>query len=152
MNDVQKIEVFIDPATIPSINYFLHFSENYQDYDTIRIFGLQRYSIPEHIKKYYSEEKLISFNITCYDHHDLHNHFFSIINKYSKVDLTFHLNLSYSTSDLITMLLFCFILKHKFVSIKLEIYDEGSLGPYFLYHLSKMDLDVNGIVKEKLIS
>lgn len=150
MNKIQKIEVFIDPATIPSINYFLHFAENYQDFDTIRIFGLQRYSIPEDIKKSFSEEKLISCNITCNEHGDLHNHFFAIIDKFSNIDLTFHLNLSYSTSDLIPMLLFCFIFKHKFLSIKLEIYDEGSLGAYELYNISNMDLDINGIVKSEI--
>lgn len=41
----KNVEVYLDYATIPTLNYFYHFTENKDDIETIRLFGLGRFNI-----------------------------------------------------------------------------------------------------------
>lgn len=47
---IKNVEVYLDYATIPTLNYFYHFTENKDDIETIRLFGLGRFNISQ---KYY---------------------------------------------------------------------------------------------------
>lgn len=140
--DITKIEVFIDPATLPTMNFFMRFAESFEDKNIIRLFGLQRYDIPESIKERYSEGKVKSCLINVNDFKSIHSLFEKTVIENNNIELTIFLNVSYSFHSFIPIWNIYCEHRERFLSINLELYDEGSLGVYELNRLSESNVNL----------
>lgn len=140
--ETTKIEVFIDPATLPTINFFMHFAESCDDKDTIRLFGLQRYEIPLKIQKSYPEGIIKSCLINVNDFKNIHSLLEQTIKEQKNIELTVFLNISYCLHSFIPIWNIYCENREKILSLNLELYDEGSLGVYELHRLSENNVDL----------
>lgn len=147
-SDVKKIEVFIDHTTMPVINFFLHFAERYNDLDTIRLFALRRYNIPQSIEERYPNVQ--SCFITCDDYSAIYSLFSETIDKYENIDVTFHLNVSHAINAFAPLWIICSLCKRKFSNIQLELYDEGSLGVFNLYNFLESGISIDELIAQNL--
>lgn len=135
---IQHIKIYLDFATIPSLNYFLHFAEHYQDIETIRLFGLARFQIPERIIELYPEGKIRYVPVSDEDMEDFIDAFLLLLKQTErKIVLNFHLNLYHSFTMLLPLLLVTRTFQHKIEQVFFHFYDDGSEGIKTLYTLAK---------------
>lgn len=134
--EYQNVEIYLDYATIPSLNYFFHFIHNYQDYDSIRLFGLSRFSISEKIISMYPKDKIFFEKIHDGKQDKFNECFKQIaINSDKKLKVNIHLNLAHAFKMIIPLLSIYFQNKNKFYNLELFFYDDGSEGIMNLYNL-----------------
>lgn len=147
----KKICVYLDYATIPSLNYFLHFAENSDDKETIRLFGLGRFTVPESIIKKYPSD-IIQFYSTKNNHISLLvGKFEEIIsnNQNDKWEVEIHLNLMHYLIFLIPFFEKYLKYRNNIECFKLNFYDDGSEGIVNLSKIYELDNLPELILKEK---
>ncbi|QLB20464.1 hypothetical protein A6B43_02345 [Vespertiliibacter pulmonis] len=139
----KNVEVYLDYATIPSLNYFLHFVKNKDDMETIRLFGLSRFTIPDSIVNAYPEGIIQYYPVKTGDQDKFNQAFACLISESStKLKFNIHLNLFHSLMMFVPLLQICNQYSDKVEEIKLNFYDDGAEGISYLYSLSKMDIDL----------
>lgn len=138
--EYQNVEIYLDYATIPSLNYFFHFVENYQDKDTIRLFGLGRFAISQKVTSKFPEGKIFFETAKVGEQDKFNQVFYNIVsNAKNKLRVNLHLNLFHSLQMLVPLLRIYFKFKDQFKSFHLFFYDDGSEGCATLYSLNKND-------------
>ncbi|OOH90356.1 hypothetical protein BMT54_04845 [Pasteurellaceae bacterium 15-036681] len=147
-NNTQLIEVFLDYATLPSLNYLINFASHKEDRETIRLFGLARFNISDEIIDSYPQGKLHFVPVNVSKLEDFKSKFKQILEDnipHKKVKLNFHFNLFHSLEMLTNMLGVLTNYLSDIVEVKLNFYDDGSEGIVSLYKLA------NTISKDELI-
>lgn len=140
---VQNVEIYLDYATIPSLNYFLHFAENKEDMETIRLFGLGRFTIPESVINAYPKGIIQYIKVGPEKQSDFNYAFQRLLSEATEtLNLNFHLNLFHSLMMFAPLLDFCFEYKDKIGEIRLNFYDDGAEGVSYLHNLAKSDLNI----------
>lgn len=143
-----KICIYLDYATIPSLHYFLHFAENSEDKETVRLFGLSRFSIPENIIEQYPKDIIQFYRIKEKDISLILNRFGEIISS-GKWDIEFHFNLCHYVELFFPFIVECRRYRINLNSLFINFYDDGTEGVIHLYKIFKLDNLQESIVLEK---
>lgn len=129
MATTQKICVYLDYATIPSLNYILHFAQHFEDQETIRLFGLSRFHIPESVIQRYpkgvvqfysNQEKDFSALLLA-----LKNILIEVKQQQRKCEIELHLNL-FHYQLLLLPFLSLYLDTQDYCHLTLKFYDDGS--------------------------
>lgn len=137
-NDVQKVEVYLDYATLPTLAYFLHFIEHWQDKETIRLFGLARFSLSEAVLAEFPAGVVQFYAVETYHHPDFNQAFQRLLENTTKpLELRLHLNSFHAVAMLRSLWASLNAYSHKLASVKVNLYDDGSEGATNLYQLSQ---------------
>lgn len=150
MNKVKNITIYLDYATVPSLNYFFDFAKNSEDRETIRLFGLSRFTLPDSIVSAYPEGVINFFKIENYDLSPLLAVLEELLSEpSSRWALNVHVNLAHQETLFISVVEK--FLKHraKIEHMKVAFYDDGSEGIATLHKISKMENLQESIVFEK---
>lgn len=119
----KTMTIYLDPASLPTLNQLMHFTKESEDKETARIFGFSRFKLPEKITEQYNNIHFVEIknNRPTED-------IFTILDQYpEKLELDLHLNIAHSIQ------LFHPILQYRFkhpdrISIKsLNLYDDGTM-------------------------
>lgn len=146
----KNVEVYLDYATIPTLNYFYHFTENKDDIETIRLFGLGRFNISKSIIESYPEGIIRYCPIISEYQRAFQQLFIKLLTEdsFCQYRLNFHINLFHSWKMLIPLLHIIGQFKNKVLDIKLNFYDDGSEG---LVMLSKIEQNYSTESLQKII-
>lgn len=137
--EIKNVEIYLDYATVPTLHYFYHFVKNSDDKDTIRLFGLGRFSIAQEIIDAYPKG-IIRYNTASpADQHQFNETFETLLkeNENSKYTLNFHINLFHSWNMLVPLLQIVGKYSHKVENIILNFYDDGSEGVVTLFDIAQ---------------
>ncbi|OOS00764.1 hypothetical protein B0187_00235 [Haemophilus paracuniculus] len=138
MNNIQNVEIYLDYATIPSLNYFLHFAENYQDTTTIRLFGLGRFTIPQTIIDRYPAGIIRFCEAKAGDQTQFEQLFTELLEQSTQpLNLCFHLNLFHSQQMFLPLHHLIQGYRTKIANVSLHFYDDGAEGVAKLNDLSE---------------
>lgn len=149
-SEMKRINVYLDFATIPSLKYFLHFVSEYEDYDTIRLFGLSRFTIPESLIKRYPEGIIQFYPNQNKNFDSLIQVFESLISQNGiKWEVNVHLNLCHYISMTLPFLNIYLQYRHNIDELKLYFYDDGSEGVSTLYNLSEKE-DLPELIEKEI--
>lgn len=134
----QKVELYLDYGTVPSLSYILHFLKNREDKETVRFFGLSRFEFPDDIIQSYPENTFFTYKITNQDP----KAFFACFEQYltqtdAKIALNLHLNGLHLWATLPRLLYFYSRFTDKISDIHLHIYDDGSEGLVNQYNITQ---------------
>lgn len=136
----QKIEIYLDYGTLPSLFYFHHFIQNRNEKETIRIFGLHRYKISDEVISSYPEG-VIQFR---YFSEETQQETYQLIDKVlssneaSCYEINVHLNLLHSQKNLFRLFHDIFSqYEDKIKNIHLYFYDDGSAGLVNLLNIER---------------
>lgn len=138
-SEVQKVAAYLDYATIPTLAYFLDFIQQWQDKETIRLFGLARFEISDRVLADFPAGVVQFYKVvdTSEPQH-FHLAFQSLLENSSKpLDITLHLNAFHSIAMLRTLWRILERYSYKLANIQLKLYDDGSEGAVNLYKLSQ---------------
>ncbi|MCK3654739.1 hypothetical protein A4G19_02860 [Pasteurellaceae bacterium Macca] len=149
----KNLILYLDYATLPALNQLMHFIDHFEDKESLRLFGLFRFNLPESIKNYFPENHIyitqrgnehindqLVFNQTL---EEIIQHTDALIK------LEIHLNLTHS------FIMFNDILKilsryPDKVSFKhLHLYDDGS-GNYVKLHQAMLDKNFEEELRSEL--
>ncbi|HDR1022290.1 TPA: sialyltransferase [Pasteurella multocida] len=119
----KTVTIYLDPASLPALNQLMHFTQESEDKETPRIFGLSRFKLPEEITAQYKNIHFVEIK-----DHSPSTEIFTILDQYpEKLELDLHINAAHSIK------LFQPILAYRFkhpdrISIKsLNLYDDGTM-------------------------
>lgn len=152
MANTQKICVYLDYATIPTLNYALHFAENFADKETIRLFGLSRFSIPDSLIQRYPDGIVQFYPNQNKDFSSLLAALIGCVQKNQRqqrqCEIELHFNLFHYHFILPPFI--NFYLKYRDdCTIKLKCYDDGSEGVAALQDISQQPFLAEHIQFEK---
>lgn len=140
MATTQKICVYLDYATIPSLNYILHFAQHFEDQETIRLFGLSRFTIPERIIHRYPPGVVQFYPNKDKDFSLLLSALEKILSEKQEqqeiCEIELHLNLFHYQKILFPFLALYRQYKENIV-LKLKCYDDGSEAISVLQEISQ---------------
>lgn len=140
----QKIEIYADFGTIPSLNFFLHFLENAEDKETIRLFGLQRFSIPDSIINAYPKGIIHFCKMSELDMQAFQQRFLELVSVKDKhFEIVIHTNLSHNFSIVQPLFNILSSLHISLDNVHLHLYDDGAEGVVNLYRLAKDSSKIN---------
>ncbi|AKO30250.1 hypothetical protein A6046_03050 [[Haemophilus] ducreyi] len=135
----QNLEIYLDYATIPSLAYFMHFIQHKDDVDSIRLFGLARFDIPQSIIDRYPANHLFYHNIDNRDLTAVLNQLADILAQENKrFQINLHLNLFHSIDLFFAIYPIYQQYQHKISTIQLQLYDDGSEGIVTQHSLCKI--------------
>nr|WP_314740370.1 hypothetical protein [uncultured Haemophilus sp.] len=137
--NAKNVEIYLDYATVPTLHYFYHFVKNSNDKETIRLFGLGRFSIAQEIIDAYPQGIIRFVPAFSGDQQQFNQLFESLLKECenTKYNLKFHINLFHSWNMLIPLLHIVGKYRHKVSNILLNFYDDGSEGVVTLFDISQ---------------
>lgn len=120
------LNIYFDYATIPTLNYFLDFVENVHRGNTINLFGLARFRVPDEVVQQFPERVFFT-PITQDDHTPFTERVARILNSLNQaVHVRLHLNLMHSWYSLESLLTTLRNNQHRFASLHFHFHDDGA--------------------------
>lgn len=138
-SSIQNVDVYLDFATIPTLHYFSHFIQKRQDKESIRLFGLGRFEIPQSIINQYPEGIIRFCSTFAGNQSDFHQLFENLLieKKNEALHFNFHLNLFHAFDMLQPLLEIMAKYPESRKIFTLHFYDDGSEGLVNLYQIKQ---------------
>lgn len=152
MNTIQPITVYLDPhATIPSLNYFLHFAENAEDRETVRLFALRRFEIPQKIIDFYPAGIIRTHKFNSLDQSGFYAEFAKLFEDYpGKLSLSLHINLVHTWKTLSALYQIYQPHLARIEKLEFHFYDDGSEGMVNLFKVKQNHRELSRLMAESL--
>ncbi|MDO4224007.1 MAG: hypothetical protein Q4D05_08295 [Acinetobacter sp.] len=147
MHATQRIDAYLDFATIPTLHYFLHFIEHMQQTDIIRLFGLSRFKIPESIIHAYPQGTIQYCHVQPAQQEAFNDLLAHNLAQYTAVDLHLHLNHFHAFEMFPPLLQIIEHYQAHIQSVKLYFYDDGSEGVVNLHHICQQLEDIPHVIE-----
>lgn len=130
----QKMEIYLDYASLPSLNMILNLVENKNNKKIERIIGFERFDFNKEILNSFPKERIEFSKVSILDIKEFSDKLYLSIEKSdTPVDLIIHTNLDHSVRSLLSIFKTLYPLSHKINIEKLYLYDDGSGNYVDLY-------------------
>ncbi|MCW9718047.1 hypothetical protein [Avibacterium sp. 21-599] len=137
----KKLEVYLDYASLPSLNMIFDLVEKKDDLEVEKVVGFERFNLGNDKLQYFPKDKLSFYPVSLQNIEPFSNKLFNTIKDSSdKVDLVIHTNLDHSLFSLLSIWKKLEPLKDKFEITKLYLYDDGSMNYKKLYENRNKDI------------
>ncbi|MGR6652135.1 hypothetical protein ACU6T3_11825, partial [Avibacterium paragallinarum] len=128
------MEIYLDYASLPSLNMILNLVENKNNEKVERIIGFKRFDFNKEILNSFSKERIEFSKVSILDIKEFSDKLYLNIEKSdTPVDLIIHTNLDHSVRSLLSIFKTLSPLSHKINIEKLYLYDDGSGNYVDLY-------------------
>lgn len=135
-NNIQPINVYLDFATLPSLNFLLHFLEHLEE-PTVDVFGLGRFNFTQNIIDSLPHKRIYFTKIDFNKYHSAIKLVEQALQEYSTVELNIHLNGAHAIQMLQHLFKGYRPYLDKIKDIQLYLYDEGTEGLKNRYQIKK---------------